>query len=120
VTEIPRVIDAARAADLVNIGGQLQFRFPDGAICECYWVEVDTYKAIPEGLSWSERVSETAAAALSQFQQLHEKYDFIAEGRSAFERPVEEFEAHGGDFADTLCFVWYVEAKADAANRKVS
>src|SRR5258708_4550498 len=38
--DIPEVIEAARDANLVSVGGQLQFRFQDGTTCECYWVEV--------------------------------------------------------------------------------
>jgi hypothetical protein len=49
VDDIPLVIDAAREAGLVSIGGQLQFRGPEFT-CECYWVEVDTYKAVPSDL----------------------------------------------------------------------
>ena len=38
--DIPNVIEAAREAQLISIGGQLQFRLPDGGTCECYWIEV--------------------------------------------------------------------------------
>ena len=44
--DIPHVIRACEAADLVNVGGQLQFRIPDGGTCECHWVEVDTMKQV--------------------------------------------------------------------------
>jgi hypothetical protein len=119
VEDIPEVIEAARAANLVNVGGQLQFRLPDGGTCECYWVEVDASKAIKDGLSWPERVTETAAIALSQLQKLRETYDFVAEGRSAFKDHLNEFEARGGNIDDALCFVWYLEAATDAEHRMV-
>jgi hypothetical protein len=49
ISEIFKVIEAACSC----IGGQLQFSFPDGPTCECYWVEVDSHKAIPEGATSS-------------------------------------------------------------------
>ena len=45
--DIPKVIEAARAAQLASIGGQLQLRLHDEGTCECYWVEVDTYREVP-------------------------------------------------------------------------
>ena len=118
VADIPNVIDAARAANLVNIGGQLQFRIPDGGTCECYWVAVDTFQEVSADLPWTERVLATATAALSQFDNLGDEYDFIAEGRSAFGTHLHDFEAQGGDIKDALCFVWYVESQQEAASRQ--
>ncbi len=118
VSDIPMVIEAARSANLVNIGGQLQFRFPD-ATCECYWVEVDTYRTVPTDLPWLERVSGTAAAAVSQFQLLREKSDFIAEGRLGFARYLDAFEMKGGDLNEIMCFVWYVRSEEKAAQHRL-
>lgn len=118
VEDIPTVIAAARAANLVNIGGQLQFRIPDGGTCECYWIEVDTYKEVPADLPWSDRVSATAAAALSQFQNLCNERDFIAEGRSAFGAHLADLEAKGHDINEALCFVWYTYSEDEAAARQ--
>ena len=111
VEMIPDVVEAARSASLINIGGQLQFRIPDVGTCECYWVEIDTYKSVPDDLSWSERVERTAEAAKSQYQQLRETFDFEAEGRTAFGEYLAVFEAKGGSVHDTMCFVWYVKSK---------
>jgi hypothetical protein len=107
VDEIPAVIEAARKANFVNVGGQLQFRFPD-AICECYWIEVDTYKLVSSDLPWLERVEKTASAAVEAFGNLQRAKDFLKEGRS-FEH-VSRFEAEGGSLNAAMCFVWYVEA----------
>lgn len=115
--DIPTVIEAARDASLISIGGQLQFRMPDIGTCECYWVEVDTYKDVSETLAWSERVTSTAKSALSQFNRLVEECDFIAEGRKAFAQHLLTFETQGGDLDDALCFVWYVESEQAAASR---
>ena len=115
IGDIPAVIEAAKKASLVSVGGQLQFRFPDGGTCECYWVEVDTFKSVSRDLPWPERVEQTATAAHSQFRALVDQYDFRAEGRSTIGKYIEEFEAGGGDLHDAICFVWYVEGQHDAA-----
>ena len=112
--DIPAVIEAARDANLVNIGGQLQFRFPDGGTCECYWVEVDTYKTVPTSASWQERVDQTAIAAMAEFSQLSTKFDFLAEGHNSFAEVFAEYERRGRDAARAMCFVWYVEAEKES------
>lgn len=114
ISDIPRVIEAARSCGLVSIGGQLQFRFPDGPTCECYWVEVDTYKAMPDGItSWSDRVALSAESAKAGFEKLLKTYDFLEEGRKAFPQYFLDCETKGRDVSDTMCFVWYLQAESD-------
>jgi hypothetical protein len=108
-SDIPDVIEAARRADLVNIGGQLQFRFPD-ATCECYWVEVDTSKSVARSLAWRARVDQTADAALAEFQRLQFKFDFVAEGRNSYPNQFEKLSATEIHLQDVTFFVWYLEA----------
>ena len=117
IRDIPELIEAARLAGLINVGGQLQFRFPAGGTCECYWVEVDTFKSVPSDLPWDQRVERTAVEARSQFADLQQRYDFISEGRSTFGSYLDEFETSGGDANDAMCFVWYVEGQPDGAER---
>lgn len=112
VGDIPDVIEAARLAGFVSLGGQLQFRVPGGT-CECYWVEVDTFRVVSSDLLWPERVDRTASEALDQFQRLSSSFDFLAEGRKAFPEILSEFEASGGRAEDAMCFVWYLEARQD-------
>jgi hypothetical protein len=109
VEYIPKVIEAAREAELASIGGQLQFRLPDGGTCECYWVEVDTYKSVPASLPLQERINQTAAVALADFSRLLSKFDFVAEGRRSFAEHFKRLEAEGGDPTQTMCFVWYLD-----------
>lgn len=114
ISDIPKVIEAARSCGLVSIGGQLQFRFPDGPTCECYWVEVDTYKAMPAGIaSWSDRVALSAEAAKATFEKLLETYDFVEEGRKAFAQAFSDFEKSSQDASGAMCFVWYLKAESD-------
>lgn len=114
IADIPAVIEAARAANLVSIGGQLQFRLPNGGTCECCWVEVDTYKSVDNALPWSERVVRTAEAAARDFTALRDRFDFIAEGHKAFASYLDALLAQGRDPADAMCFVWYVLREEDA------
>ena len=108
IDDIPAVIEATRDAGLVNVGGQLQFRLPDGGTCECYWVEVDTYKRVPKELPWIERVVRTAEVALEEFTCLQSRYDFMEEGQRAFGDRLRELKERGGIPAEAMCFVWYV------------
>ena len=89
IEDIPKVIEAARQANLASIGGQLQFRLPDGGTCECYWIEVDTYKSVPASLPWQERINQTAAVALADFSRLlsHLQSTSTALKRRAATRP---------------------------------
>ena len=114
---IPDVIEAAKSANLVSIGGQLQFRLTEGGTCECYWVEVDTYSSVADDLTWDERVQATAEQGLRQFVALQNRFDFEAEGRSSFAKHIEDFEADGGNLADAMCFVWYLRTEEEAAGR---
>ncbi|MBI1682502.1 hypothetical protein [Caulobacter hibisci] len=113
LADIPAVIEAARAANLLNIGGQLQFRLPDQAICECYWVEVDTYRTVSKKQSWNGRVEAAAADALSAFRQLPDEYDFLAEGQKAFAEHLDALKTTGRDPRDAMCFAWYVAGAED-------
>lgn len=113
IQDIPNVIEAARASNLISVGGQLQFRLPDGGTCECYWVEVTTSTSVAKALLWPERVRLTAEVALRDFKTLQEQLDFIAEGRVGFARYLDALLAEGRDPADSMCFVWYVLSEAD-------
>jgi hypothetical protein len=111
--DIPAVVEAARKANLINIGGQLQFRLP-GATCECYWVKVDTCEVVPATLTWSQRVQESAEEALRQLEALKSRFDFLAEGERDFATHLEEARAAGANPIEHMCFVWYVESEGEA------
>ena len=115
IGDIPAVIEAARAAGLVNVGGQLQFLIPDElgkGTCECYWVEVDTYKKVSKSLPWRERVAETAKVALADFATIQTKYDFLKEGRDFAGRVLQKRGNPSADIEEMMWFVWYVKAPA--------
>jgi len=78
--------------------------------CELYWIEVDTLTAMPSDVPWQDRVEHSAVVALSQFQDLQTRFDFLAEGQSAFPQHLDALRAAGGNPLDAMCFVWYFEA----------
>jgi hypothetical protein len=106
--DIPAVICAAREAGLVNIGGQLQFRRPEFT-CECYWVEVDTYKGVPSDLPFKVRVDRTAEAASGAFETLSREVDLLAEGRNAFPNVLGSYDDEA--LRDPMWFAWYVSSE---------
>lgn len=105
---IPEVIEAARKARLLNLGGQLQFRAPEGA-CECYWVNADDGFGVDQSLPWPERVERTAKVSLERFTELQSSVDFIAEGVKGF-TVLKTLQGKGMDIGKFACFVWYLES----------
>ncbi len=91
----------------------MQFRLPDGGVCDCYWVEVSTCAEAPPSLPWGERVEAAAKAAVAGFRSLAGRFDFVAVGREWPE--LVELEAAGGSLPDAMWFVWYVWDEAGAA-----
>jgi hypothetical protein len=120
IEDIPAVIDAAEKANLASLGGQLQFRLPDGGTCECYWVEVDALRDCPDNLTWKERVRITAAGTRQQFNELRQRYDFVSEGRDSFCKHLTELEASGGSVTDAMRFVWYVQSEESYSNSTIT
>jgi hypothetical protein len=106
--DIPAVIAAARDVGLINVGGQLQFRGPEFT-CECYWVEVDTYKAVSSDLPFKVRVDRTAEAATGAFETLSREVDFLAEGRNAFPNVLGSYDDEA--LRNLMWFAWYVSSK---------
>jgi hypothetical protein len=114
VDEIPQVIEAARKANLVSIGGQLQFRLSNGGTCECYWVQVDTYQSVEKALPWRERVERTAEAGARDFAALRSDVNFLAEARERFAVHLDAEVADGRDPLDSMFFVWDLLTEEEA------
>ena len=114
--DIPEVIEAGQKANLVSIGGQLQFRLRD-ATCECYWVQVDTYQSVQKTLPWRERVECTAEASARDFAELFSNFDLLAAGREGFAKHFDALIAEGRDPGASMCFVWYLLTEDEAMAR---
>jgi hypothetical protein len=64
-------MDAAAASGLANLGGQAQFRIPDGT-CDLYWLSLDSGERRPNE-TWESYVTRSAAEVLAQFTALRER-----------------------------------------------
>jgi hypothetical protein len=81
-SDIPAVIEAARLANLVSLGGNLQVRVPSGW-GESIYASVDITR-VADNLSWEKRVEEAAKAALADFLTLQKACDFQTVARDSF------------------------------------
>lgn len=105
IDDIPKVIEAGRSLGLLNIGGQLQFRLAN-ATCECYWIEIDTYKTVSNKLPWVERVNLAADIAHRDFEILKKSKDFIMEGKQSFPQILNV-----ENITEAMYFVWYLKSE---------
>jgi len=109
---VEEVIAAAQAAELATLGGQAQFRMPEG-ICEMYWLEADASDR-RVGESWPEFVKRSAHEVLARFQDKVTKANYNNEAR---QWPIlcEQIEK-GTNVLDFLCFVLYFQAEPGKAS----
>lgn len=111
--DIPSVIDAARSAGLISVGGQLQFRLAGGGTCECYEIQVDTSEFLHKWPT-SKHVELSAIEARRQFDDLPNQFNFVAQGKLGFGKHFDEVGATEADLKAAMCFVWYVTNVASA------
>lgn len=108
---VKEVIAAAKDCGLANLGGQIQYRIPEGT-CELYWLTVGSRERSP-GESWDHYVSRSAEEVLTGFRGLKDT-DFIAEGVRNFD-VLKRLQMEGVDLSQYLCFVLYFEKDSDLA-----
>ena len=106
-SDIPAVIEAARQANLVCLGGDLQIRAPSGMWGEPIGVGIDTGRVV-KGLPWDAQVEESAEAALAEFQALRDKFDFKALAAEAYPTLVAEVD----DPSEVIFFGWWVQSRS--------
>ena len=111
IHDVEDAIRAAYSTNLATIGGQIQFRLPDGT-CELYWLEADSSPR-RNGEDWSSFVSRSADEVIERFRSLRANSDFVAEGASSFTF-LSERQNQGIVLADYLYFVLYFEAEIAA------
>jgi hypothetical protein len=106
LSDVEEAINAGRAAGLANVGGQAQFRVPDGT-CEMYWLCV-TAKPRGQYESWSQYVERSANEVLGQVREIIEKTNFREE---AMKWPMLVKRIQEGDnILNYAFFVLYFEA----------
>lgn len=118
-SDIPDVIEAAKRANLVSLGGNLQVRVPSGKLGESIYASVDTGR-IPDDMPWERRVEETAKAALNDFLSLQRECDFHAVACESFPSLLEEVQAAWGNPKDAIYFSWLVVDELDDVGLKRS
>jgi hypothetical protein len=101
-SDIPSVIEAARLANLMSLGGNLQVRVSSGW-GESIYASVDTNR-VADNLPWEKRVEEAAKAAQNGFLSLQDACDFHTVARDSFPSLLAEVEADGGDPKDAIYF----------------
>lgn len=101
---IPAVIEASRAAGLVNLGGNLMLLFSPG-VWESPVMQVNTASEKFRGLPLQERIDQAAAIALDQFLDLGSEAELLEEAAIGTRRPQLAEEA---DAWRKLYFGWLV------------
>ena len=94
-------------AGLAVVGGQVQFRLPDGT-CELYWRKYDTNERVA-GEGWTSYSNRTKQECLKQFNALPANQELIKEGIENFEFLREKAE-QGVNLEDYLIFILYFNA----------
>ena len=111
IDDVEDTIRAAHSSNLATIGGQIQFRLPDGT-CELYWLAADSSRRRDDE-DWSSFVSRSANEVIEKFRSLQAKFNFVAEGVKEFTF-LSEKHKQGFVLADYLYFILYFEAETAA------
>jgi hypothetical protein len=100
---VEEAIRGAAACGLAVLGGQAQFRIPDGT-CELYWLSLDSGVRLPDE-PWDSYVARSAVEVLAQFASLRDRTDFTKE---ALQWPIlAQLHAEGVDLDQYVCFALY-------------
>ena len=103
-TDFREVLDKAIKVGLGVIGGQVQFKLPDGT-CELYWHKYDTTER-KSGENWKEYCQRTKEECLSQFEKLPTDNELIKEGIESFDFLKEKSKTNT-ELNDFLIFILY-------------
>ena len=106
-------LDESASAGFACIGGQFQFRFPDGT-CEMYWLEADARDKEPSEI-WSVYVERARQEVKAGFENLIAKTDFAKEAKSwPF---IENKMTSGANPLDYLFFCAYFVSESEYPKR---
>tara|TARA_B110000879_G_scaffold93194_1_gene127530 strand:- start:184 stop:597 length:414 start_codon:yes stop_codon:yes gene_type:complete len=108
-TDFKNVIKKAVENDLGIIGGQVQFKFPDGT-CELYWHKYDSTEK-QNGENWTEYCERTKKECLNQFDNLLSDSELVKDGIENFEF-LKEKKNLNLNLTEYLIFILYF-AKRD-------
>ena len=120
ISDIPELIEAARQAEIISLGGALNFiglpgtSSEDVGTCECYWVKA--LVAPSEGQEWATMVEDAALSTRKAFLELPQKYDFHKEGLSF--PTVKGYADRGGNLDDIMYFYWTMDSEEEYRERR--
>ncbi len=106
-TDFTKVVKKAIDVGLGIIGGQVQFKLPDGT-CELYWHKYDTTDR-KSGENWREYCQRTKEECLSQFGNIPTDLELIEEGIKSFDFLKEKSKTNI-QIGDYLIFILYFNA----------
>jgi len=103
LSSFPDALKNAEAHGYACLGGQFQFRLPDGGTCEMYWISADSADR-RDGEAWTDYSHRSCTEVLGNFRKRISETDFANEAL-AWHLPV----SYEGD----LVFVAYFVTEAD-------
>lgn len=106
-TDFKEVVDKAVEVGLGIIGGQIQFKLPDGT-CELYWHKYDTTDR-KSGESWENYCFRTKKECNEQFDSLPTDKELVQEGIENFDF-LKKKHKENISFDDKLLFILYFSA----------
>jgi hypothetical protein len=109
VSAFPAALASAKAHGYACLGGQFQFRVPDG-VYEMYWLEADASDRRSEE-GWADYSQRSCTEVLDKFNDLVSNTDFVKEA-ARFRLLSSAVEC--------LVFVGYFETEASLAKLKTS
>ena len=98
------VLNSAVNANLGIVGGQIQFKLPDGT-CELYWHQYDSTERIPNE-TWTSYCERTKVEVTTAFSELPTNSELVKEGVENFDFLAERVN-NGVDIEQHLIFVLY-------------
>ena len=75
VSSFPEALMNAKSHGYACLGGQFQFRLPDGSTCEMYWLDADASER-HEDENWTQYSQRSCTEVLQKFQKRIEMTDF--------------------------------------------
>ncbi|WP_026954365.1 Imm40 family immunity protein [Algoriphagus vanfongensis] len=115
-TDFRLVIDKAIEVGLTIIGGQVQFKLPDGT-CELYWQKYDTAERKP-GENWDDYCQRTKRECLRQFEKFPTDSELVKEGIECFDFLKEKSKTEL-NLKDYLIFILYFNDSESSLNDRV-
>lgn len=102
--DLREVVEAARTSGLATLGGQVQFRVPEGT-CELYWFSIDSAPR-QSGEPWSNYVDRCAREVLEGIDNLPPVSELVSEGIRNF-NVLGALHSSGTNLVEHLCMVLY-------------